>query len=107
MKGFTPDRVFLFDLPIETGLSRAAARGRLDRFEQSGLDFFERVRKGFLSRANQAPERYTILDASQTLFGVQSDILSVFPGLLEQIRNPQHSDIYSPLLPCAYIRKTY
>src|SRR3546814_10311878 len=29
-----PDLTLIFDLPVEIGLSRAAARGRLDRFEQ-------------------------------------------------------------------------
>lgn len=29
-----PDLTLLFDLPVEQGLARAAARGRLDRFEQ-------------------------------------------------------------------------
>ncbi len=31
-----PDLTLVFDLPVEIGLARAAARGRLDRFEQEG-----------------------------------------------------------------------
>lgn len=31
-----PDLTLVFDLPVEVGLARAAARGRLDRFEQEG-----------------------------------------------------------------------
>lgn len=36
-----PDLTLVFDLPVEVGLARAAARGRLDRFEQEGQAFFE------------------------------------------------------------------
>ena len=35
-----PDLTLVFDLPVEVGLARAAARGRLDRFEQEGQAFF-------------------------------------------------------------------
>ena len=42
-----PDLTLVFDLPIEVGLARAAARGRLDRFEQEGRSFFDAVRKTY------------------------------------------------------------
>ncbi|WP_278621254.1 dTMP kinase, partial [Ectopseudomonas oleovorans] len=62
-----PDLTLIFDLPVEIGLARAAARGRLDRFEQEGRGFFEAVRQAYLQRAEQAPQRYRVLDAGQTL----------------------------------------
>lgn len=61
-----PDLTLVFDLPIEVGLARAAARGRLDRFEQEGRSFFDAVRKTYLERAALAPQRYRILDAGQS-----------------------------------------
>ena len=81
-----PDLTLIFDLPIEIGLARAAARGRLDRFEQEGRGFFEAVRHAYLQRAEQAPQRYRVLDAGQTLAQVQADIDALLPSLLEACR---------------------
>ena len=52
-----PNLTLVFDLPVEIGLSRAAARGRLDRFEQEGRAFFDAVRHTYLQRAQAAPAR--------------------------------------------------
>lgn len=74
-RGFQPDTTFIFDLPIEIGMARVAARGgQTDRFEQEKQTFFEKVRQSYLQRAAAAPERYKILDASQNLQQVQADI---------------------------------
>ena len=59
-----PDLTFLLDLPVEAGLARAAHRGGAERFEALGLDFHERVRKGFLLLAAQEPERFVLINAS-------------------------------------------
>lgn len=80
-----PDLTLVFDLPVEVGLARAAARGRLDRFEQERLEFFEAVRSTYLQRAAQAPERYRVLDAAQPLDAVQERIAGLLPQLLERI----------------------
>jgi dTMP kinase len=80
-----PDLTLVFDLPVEIGLSRAAARGRLDRFEQEGRAFFEAVRNTYLDRARAEPARYHILDAAQTLAEVQRDLDSLLPTLLERL----------------------
>ena len=81
-----PDLTLIFDLPVEVGLARAAARGRLDRFEQEGRGFFEAVRQAYLQRAAQSPQRYRVLDAGQTLVQVQADIDALLPSLLEAYR---------------------
>lgn len=82
-----PDLTLVFDLPVEVGLSRAAARGRLDRFEQEGQNFFEAVRQTYLQRAAAAPARYRILDAAQSLAGVQQSIDQLLPEILERCRD--------------------
>ncbi|MDG9978622.1 dTMP kinase [Ectopseudomonas oleovorans] len=81
-----PDLTLIFDLPVEIGLARASARGRLDRFEQEGRGFFEAVRQAYLQRAEQAPQRYRVLNAGQTLAQVQADIDALLPSLLEACR---------------------
>ncbi len=77
-----PDRVFLLDAPPRVGLARARARGDLDRFEQEQGSFFERARAVYLDRARQAPERYSVLDASKPLVEVQASIKVALETLL-------------------------
>ncbi|WP_319381426.1 dTMP kinase [Thiomicrorhabdus sp.] len=68
-----PNMTFVFDLPIEVGMARVASRGgAIDRFEEEDRLFFEKVRQAYLHRAEQAPERYHVLDASQPLDRVQN-----------------------------------
>ena len=81
-----PNLTLVFDLPVEIGLSRAAARGRLDRFEQEGRAFFDAVRHTYLQRAQAAPARYRVLDAAQSLEAVQRAIDALMPEILERCR---------------------
>lgn len=84
--GLRPDLTLVFDLPVEVGLARAAARGRLDRFEQEGQAFFEAVRQAYLQRAMREPARYSLLDAAQPLTVVQRSIDDLLPGILGRCR---------------------
>ncbi len=69
-----PDLTLLLDLPVEVGMARASGRGELDRIEQEQHDFFERVREGYLSRACGEPGRFAVIDASDTVEGVQHQL---------------------------------
>jgi len=81
-----PDLTLVFDLPVEVGLARAAARGRLARFEQEGREFFEAVRQAYLRRAARYPERYRVIDAGQPLDQVQQQLERLLPELQEARR---------------------
>ena len=70
--GRQPDKVLILDLPPEIGMARARSRGELDRFEREDHDFYERVRAGYLARAEAMPERYSVIDAGQDLPKVES-----------------------------------
>ncbi len=59
----TPNLTFILDLPAEIGLSRLES---IDRLEQEPLAFHERVRREFLNLANVDPERYFVVDATQS-----------------------------------------
>ncbi len=69
-----PDLTLILDVSVEIGLERARNRGEMDRMESEEVEFFERVRQSYLDRAAQYPERYAVIDASQTLENVQADI---------------------------------
>ncbi len=86
-QGFQPDATFVFDLPIEIGMARVAARSQttgqqIDRFETEKHAFFENVRGAYLTRAQQVPSRYTVLDASQSLDYVQQAIRQRLEAML-------------------------
>jgi dTMP kinase len=86
-----PDLTLVFDLPVEIGLARATARGRLDRFEQEGRAFFDAVRSTYLSRAAAAPERYRLVDAALSLPQVQASLDGLLPELLKLLAEPRHA----------------
>ncbi|ERP95103.1 thymidylate kinase [Acinetobacter sp. COS3] len=60
-----PNITFWLDAPIELGMTRARERGALDRFEQEKLSFFAKVRAGYETLWQTAPERIKRLDATQ------------------------------------------
>lgn len=72
--GRTPDLTLWFDLePHEAARRRASARAA-DRFEAEDLDFFERVRLGYVRRFHEYPSRFARIDAGQTLENVSAQL---------------------------------
>ena len=78
-----PDLTLLLDIDPELGLRRASKTGAPDRIEQAGLAFFERVRAGYLARAEQFPQRFCLLDAAKPLDVVQSGLSAALNHLLQ------------------------
>ena len=72
-----PDLTLLLDLPVTLGLERAARRSASDRFELESAEFFERVRRAYLDRAAEAPERFAVIDASEDMGSVWAQITGV------------------------------
>ncbi|MAC99556.1 MULTISPECIES: dTMP kinase [Pseudomonas] len=81
-----PDLTLVLDVPVEVGMTRARARSALDRFESEQQSFFEAVRSSYLSRAELAPERYVIVDASADLDQVQQRLQPFIDQVLERWR---------------------
>ncbi len=83
-----PDLTILFDLPVETGLERAAHRGAADRFEAKGVDYHRAVRERFLEIARREPRRIAVIDASLPVEAVTKEVAAVvnarLPGLLDE-----------------------
>src|SRR5262249_9454723 len=76
-----PDITFLLDAPVQVGKSRIKNRALEDRIEQERQDFFERVRAAYLERAKKNPQRFRIIDASQSLPEVQKQLTHVLEQL--------------------------
>lgn len=71
---FRPDLTLLLDVPLEVSMARINQTREKDRFEQEEAEFFNRVREVYLQRANKQPERYAVIDSSQSLEEVKNQI---------------------------------
>ena len=61
-----PNLTFLFDLPGSVAQARRSKVRAPDKFEKMDLDFFEKVRQEYLRRAKADPNRFYLVDATQT-----------------------------------------
>lgn len=82
-----PDYTLLFDLEVSIGMQRVKSRAQqlgsqVDRFEQENLAFFERIRAGYLKRAQQYPDQYRVIDAEQDLAQVQQQLAGILQTIL-------------------------
>lgn len=78
-----PDLTLVFDLPVEVGLERAFGRGLFEtRFESKGLEFHERLRRGFLAIAAAHPERCVVIDADGDQDAVEARVWAVVEARL-------------------------
>lgn len=73
--GLKPDLTIVLDVDVETSQKRVGAEK--DRMESAGIEFFERVRKGFLEIAKQEPERVKVVDSTQTIEEIHQQILEL------------------------------
>ncbi len=75
--GIKPQVTYLLDLDPRLGVMRASTV-TITRFEEEGLNFHNRVRKGFLAIAEREPGRIVKIDASKDLKTVFSFIVTDF-----------------------------
>jgi len=71
---FRPDLTLLLDVPLEVSMARISQTREKDRFEQEAAEFFNRVREVYLQRAAKQPERSAVIDSSQSLDAVKTQI---------------------------------
>lgn len=77
-----PNLTLLFDLPVSIGRLRAARRSASDRFEEERDVFFERVRSAYLHRAAQEPQRYRLIDATQSSAQVEQRLAEIIDEIV-------------------------
>ena len=83
-RGRHPDLTLLFDIDPRLGMTRARQRAELDRFEEEHVEFFDRVREGYLTRAkNEA--RFRVIDASQSIDLVQQALRELLLPMLSEV----------------------
>lgn len=73
--GIKPDITIVLDVDVKTSQNRVGTEK--DRMESAGVEFFERVRNGFLEIAKQEPERVKVVDSTQTITEIHKEILEL------------------------------
>lgn len=83
--GIKPGLTLLLDLDVREGRARVSGRDLWpDRIESEQDDFFERVRAGFRKRAQAEPDRFRVIDASQSPAAVGASVSTAVAQWLEE-----------------------
>lgn len=71
-----PDVTVIIDIPAEVGLERARHRaGEMpDRMQQENIEFYRKVREGYLILAKTLPGRYIVVDGTKSIDEVEEAI---------------------------------
>ena len=78
-EGTFPDLTLLFDIDPKLGLARIAANANreVNRLDLEKIEFHNKVRNTFLELAKRYPERFVVIDASQSREEVAKKTLEV------------------------------
>ena len=80
--GTRPALTVLFDVPPAVSKARLEGIKMPDRFEREQLEFFARVREGYLDLARAEPERMVVVDASRPIQAVTDAVIEAVEARL-------------------------
>ncbi len=80
VQGLVPHLTILLDIPVHAGGSRVGAVK--DRLEKAGDEFHQAVRQEFLALAEAEPQRIKIIDATQSITEIATQIQELVRPLL-------------------------
>ena len=80
-RGLAPHKTFLLDVPVEIGKARRSV-GETNRLDREAEAFHQRVRDGYLAVAAEEPERFVILDGTQSEDAVFAQLWAAVQALL-------------------------
>lgn len=90
--GIQPDLTLLLDLDVEIGLSRKLGEIGRDAIGNEHRSFHERARAGYLAMAAAEPERWVVLDASQSPDQIAEQVWRIVEPLLPDL-SPRPSSL--------------
>lgn len=79
--GLVPDLTFVFDIDVETALSRVGKKW--DRIEAEGIEFHEKVRQGFLEIAKQEPYRVKVINSKDSIENIFEQVKEIIAEKLK------------------------
>lgn len=85
--GLKSDLTLFFDIEPQLGIDRMAFRGenKMNRMDQESLDFYTRVRAGYLRIADAEPSRFRVIDASRSVEEIADETLGIVTELLASV----------------------
>ena len=82
--GLTPDITFILDISPEAAAVRMEAEAS-DRMEETGVDFFRRIRGGYRQIKEQNPNRYRLINGEQSPENVFKEIKEIIMKQFEEV----------------------
>ena len=82
--GLTPDITFILDISPEAAAVRMEVEAS-DRMEESGVDFFRRIRGGYRQIKDQNPNRYRLINGEQSPENVFKEIKEIIMKQFEEV----------------------
>ncbi len=81
-----PDLTIVLDVPTEVSLERIRLRASdlPDRMERENAEFFGKVREGYLLLAKSMPERFVVVDGTQSEAAVEKKVWAAVQKLIAQ-----------------------
>ena len=77
--GLKPDLTIVFDVDVETSMKRVGKEK--DRMESAGVEFFNKVRKGYLEIAKKEPERVKVINSFDTIENIHKKVVELVEKL--------------------------
>lgn len=77
-----PDLTLVIDLDPRVGLERARGRELFDRMESQSLEFYQRVRDGYLDLAKRESKRVKVIDGNQRIDAVEKQLWELVSHVL-------------------------
>ena len=82
-----PHHTMLFDLPAIEARRRGQSQersesGGVDRLDAEELEFYERVRLGYLELAEREPERFSVVDSRRSVEATERQMMAALETLL-------------------------
>lgn len=75
VNGLKPDLTIVFDIDIETSMQRVG--NTKDRMESAGIDFFNRVRNGYLAIAKEEPNRVKVINSADAIENIHKQVIEL------------------------------
>ena len=77
--GLKPDLTIVLDVDIETSMQRVGKTK--DRMESAGIEFFKRVRQGFMEISKKEPNRVKVINSSDTIENIHKQVVELVEKL--------------------------
>ncbi len=75
VNGLKPNLTIVFDIDIETSMQRVG--NTKDRMESAGIDFFNRVRNGYLAIAKEEPNRVKVINSADAIENIHKQVIEL------------------------------